>query len=141
MALNKTVEVENVVEYRQQPKHLALQPSNIIVLNAVTAAGAGSAVYTGDHGYDLWVIKSASVTTSNVIKIEGCYKDSAVAADWYTLYSTTITTNGSFYVAVQPNEFHFYQRANVTTYAEGTYTVRHAGYLPLGSVFSAGLPV
>jgi hypothetical protein len=86
------------------------------------SAVPGLSIYTGDKGLVQWVVAATGVTTGATIVIEGCYKDSAVAADWYTLGTLAFTATGSKYLAVLANERHNFMRINCTAWTDGTYT-------------------
>lgn len=117
---------------------VCLPPFTKNLVNAA-ATGAGSAVFTGDKGYTIWVIRASAVTSGGTVLIEGCEKDSATSTDWYTLASVPFTANGSQYVAVATDEFHMYQRSNFSARTDGTINTFHSS-LKLNAVLLGSRP-
>jgi hypothetical protein len=95
---------------------LKLHGPNLV---AVAATGAGPAVYTADKDYVLWVVRASAVTTGGTVLIQGCEKDSASAADWYTIGTIAYTANGTGSVVIF-DESHVYMRSNLTARTDGT---------------------
>jgi hypothetical protein len=89
-------------------------------LTGVVATGAGSAVKAGRYPISVWQIVATGVTAGATVKVQGTLDET----NWYDLATVVVAANGSSSVTV--DEPHQALRANVTSYTDGTYTVKYA---------------
>src|SRR5687767_8459801 len=92
-----------------------------ILLNAVTATGAGTEVLSSceNSEYFTFYIKAASVTTGATLEIQSLAPN---GTDWHRVGSAiTLNANGN---TIQQITGRFTQlRANITARTDGTYTI------------------
>ncbi len=118
------IEQDEALEVNVQPARSYAFKSLGKNIDSATATSTGSAFYTADKGIVQWVITASAVTTGGTVLVQGCWKDSSLDVDWYTIATVAFTANGSQYVSVLANERHNFMRTNFSIRTDGTITTR-----------------
>jgi|ERR1051325_148649 hypothetical protein len=94
-----------------------LRALQAILLNAVVATGAGSAVVVAGFRTFTFYVEASGITSGGTMKLQAL----APSGNWVDIDSRAITANGNYIVTCQAG---FTQiRANLSARTDGTYTV------------------